>query len=223
MIGVTSRSGATMGLREEKKRETRAGIVSTAVMLFREHGYERTRVQDVAEQLRISEATFFNYFPTKHAVLEAVADDLLDEAVERLRREAAEDTRPVPERLEELVRSFATGFADDRELAALLVAHTRFIQGETEREIRAHALLTSLFASGQRRGEIRSDVGVAALASLFMASILAMVVSWVSDDEPGPGLEARLLDAYRVFAGGAAAAGVDAPLGESSAATTVSA
>ncbi len=196
-----------MGLREEKKRETRASIVTTAVGLFRAQGYERTRVQDVAERLRISEATFFNYFPTKHAVLEAVADERLDEAVEQLRQAATGDGRPALARLEELVRSFAAGFAHDRELAVLLVAHTRFAQGETERESRAHALLTSLLGDGQQRGEIRTDVAAGDLATLVMAFMLAMIVRWVSEDGSGPGLEARVLGAFAVFAAGAASAG----------------
>lgn len=194
-----------MGLREEKKRETRASIVTTAVGLFREQGYERTRVQDVAERLRISEATFFNYFPTKHAVLEAVADERLDEAVEQLRQAATGDGRPALARLEELVRNFAAQFGHDRELAVLLVAHTRFAQGETEREGRAHALLTSLLGDGQQRGEIRTDVAAGDLATLVMAFMLAMIVSWVSEDGSGPGLEERVLGAFAVFAAGAAA------------------
>ena len=67
-----------MGLREEKKEQQRQAILETAVGLFRERGFEQTRVQDVTDRLRISEATFFNYFPTKQSVLEAAAVDLLD-------------------------------------------------------------------------------------------------------------------------------------------------
>ena len=66
-----------MGLREEKKRETRDAIVATALELFRTQGFEGTRIQDIAQRLRISEATFFNYFPTKQSVLAAVADGMI--------------------------------------------------------------------------------------------------------------------------------------------------
>ena len=56
-----------MGLREEKKAEQRRAILDTAAALFRKRGYEETRVRDIVERLRISEVTFFNYFPTKDA------------------------------------------------------------------------------------------------------------------------------------------------------------
>ena len=52
-------------MREEKKQEQRQAIVDMALALFRERGFDETRVQDVTERLGISETTFFNYFPTK--------------------------------------------------------------------------------------------------------------------------------------------------------------
>jgi AcrR family transcriptional regulator len=67
-----------MGLREEKKHELRQQIRSTALTMFGQHGVHRLRVSAIAARLRISEATLFNYFPSKQAIVEeAVADMLL--------------------------------------------------------------------------------------------------------------------------------------------------
>src|SRR5438445_3047370 len=97
-----------MGLPDEKKQQQRRAILDTAIGLFRERGFAATRVQDVTGQLRISEGTFFNYFPSKQAVLEAAAVDLIDRALAQLSHELGDDDqRPVPVRVEELVRSFA--------------------------------------------------------------------------------------------------------------------
>ena len=38
-----------MGLREEKKQATRAAIVETALELFRERGFDDTRIQDITD------------------------------------------------------------------------------------------------------------------------------------------------------------------------------
>ena len=62
-----------MSLREEKKAEQRRAILKTAAALFRKRGYEETRIRDIVERLRISEVTFFNYFPTKDALIMAFA------------------------------------------------------------------------------------------------------------------------------------------------------
>jgi AcrR family transcriptional regulator len=57
------------GLRERKKAKTRAAIRREAMRLFREHGYEETTVEQVAEAAEVSPSTFFRYFPTKEDVV----------------------------------------------------------------------------------------------------------------------------------------------------------
>jgi AcrR family transcriptional regulator len=201
-----------MGLREEKKQEQRAAILGVALELFRAQGFEATRVQDVTERLRISEGTFFNYFPSKAAVLDAAAVDILDRATILLHHDVADHDRAVLERLEELVREFSANFAGDREFAAQLALHTRLGLGR-EREQLTHRFLADLFEEGQRRGEIRADVRPRQLAELFMAVVLVTVSNWLlfpgdeslpDDDDvadEGP-LDEALLQAWVVFRDG---------------------
>src|SRR5258708_12421472 len=56
------------GLRERKKARLRQQIVETALHLFRQRGYENTRIDDIVHTLEISQPTFFRYFPTKAPV-----------------------------------------------------------------------------------------------------------------------------------------------------------
>ena len=151
-----------MGLREEKKQATRAAIVDTALALFREKGFHATRIQDIADRLRISEATFFNYFPTKESVLEAVADDVIEGSIAILDREASDVARPVSERLAGLAAEFADQLDGDPDFVVLLAGNTRYFLGiRTARFERALALLAQLFAEGQSQGEIRDDIAAA--------------------------------------------------------------
>ncbi|MER6511278.1 TetR/AcrR family transcriptional regulator [Nonomuraea sp. NPDC001636] len=55
--------------RERKKRETRQRIVSAAIALFEEQGYEQTTVTQIAAAADVDPKTFFNYFRTKDEVL----------------------------------------------------------------------------------------------------------------------------------------------------------
>ena len=56
---------AETGLRERKKQQTRQLLADTARRLFAERGFENVSVSEIARVADVSEATVFNYFPTK--------------------------------------------------------------------------------------------------------------------------------------------------------------
>ncbi len=56
-------------LRERKKQHTRKTIVSAALELFTEKGYEHTTIADIADAAVVSPRTVSTYFPTKEDIL----------------------------------------------------------------------------------------------------------------------------------------------------------
>src|SRR5947209_5267430 len=75
------------GLRELKKQRTRQLIADTARQLFAERGFEGVPVAEIARAAEVSEATVFNYFPTKedlfYSGLEAFEQELVTSIRER--------------------------------------------------------------------------------------------------------------------------------------------
>jgi AcrR family transcriptional regulator len=195
-----------MGLREEKKQATRAAIVDTALGLFRAKGFHATRIQDITDHLRISEATFFNYFPTKESVLEAVADEVIEGSIAILGREASDLARPVSDRLAGLAAEFAEQLDGDPDFVVLLAGNTRYFLGiRTARFERALALLAQLFAEGQAQGEIRDDIAPAHLAELFLSATFGAIQNWVQAGGQDPPLRERLRLGAMVLIDGCAA------------------
>src|SRR6202158_4330374 len=94
------------GLRERKKARLRQQIVETALRLFRKHGYEKTRVDDIVKILEISQPTFFRYFPSNDAVLRDLGKRGLECIAQRLKSELSTKA-DTAERLHRLYHAMA--------------------------------------------------------------------------------------------------------------------
>ncbi|WP_121745386.1 TetR family transcriptional regulator [Streptomyces sp. E2N166] len=62
---MSEKSAAGGGLRERKKRATRAALTEAAVRLAAEHGAEKVTVEAISAAAGVSVRTFFNYFDTR--------------------------------------------------------------------------------------------------------------------------------------------------------------
>jgi AcrR family transcriptional regulator len=61
----------------QQKSATRRRILDVAARLFRTVGYEATTTRDIALAAEIAAGTLFNYFPTKEAIVAALAEAAL--------------------------------------------------------------------------------------------------------------------------------------------------
>src|SRR3954451_8635544 len=64
-----------MGRREEKKRETRERLQAAAFARFQRHGYDETKIEDIAQDAGVSPRTVYRYFPTKADLVYADTTD----------------------------------------------------------------------------------------------------------------------------------------------------
>ncbi len=69
-----------MSLRDRKKEQTRRTLLKVAGKLFSEKDFDDVLVSDIVESANISQKTFFNYYASKSALLEALLLDWLQEA-----------------------------------------------------------------------------------------------------------------------------------------------
>jgi len=200
-----------MGLREEKKAEQRRAILYTAAALFRKRGYEETRIRDIVERLRISEVTFFNYFPSKDALITEFAVEMLEFSIASVKRELAREDSSVPERIRSLMRQWAISWDSDREYHVLVAMQSRLmtdVKGVLrEKSLELYTQYERLFALGQKRGEIRTDRKPLDLAEMMEGIFTLIAGNWASGwwEKRTDSLEQRFMNAMDVFLEGCAA------------------
>ena len=55
--------------RDRKKQQTRRALVDAAILLFAERGIHGTRIEDITERVDLGKGAFYNYFPSKDALI----------------------------------------------------------------------------------------------------------------------------------------------------------
>src|ERR1700761_8103271 len=155
---------------EHIEPDTRERIPVVAELLFREIGYQKTTVADIAKVLRMSPANVYRFFDSKKAIHEGVARSLMSE-VEDAAQAIASGRGPAASRMRELMttvhRMNTERYVGDSKLHEMVevameeswevcVAH---IQRITE-------TIGAIIADGAASGEFEvSDVPLAALCS----------------------------------------------------------
>ncbi|HEX7882904.1 MAG TPA: TetR/AcrR family transcriptional regulator [Afipia sp.] len=89
-------------LHDDIESEKKACILATAERLFREIGYLKTTVADIAKTLKMSPANIYRFFDSKKAIHEGVARRLMAE-IETEAEAIAAKTTPPAARLRELL------------------------------------------------------------------------------------------------------------------------
>lgn len=76
----------------KKPDERRSDLVACAQKLFYTKGYESTSVRDIVDEAGVAKGTFYYYFDSKQAILEATVDELAAYAVILMRNIVDDET-----------------------------------------------------------------------------------------------------------------------------------
>ncbi|MCO5090407.1 TetR/AcrR family transcriptional regulator [Bosea sp. (in: a-proteobacteria)] len=174
------------------ERDTRQIIVDTAERFFRDIGYQKTTVADIAKSLRMSPANVYRFFESKKAINEAVLERYKREQEEAIAAIAAED-RPAAGRLRDILmishRLNAARFAGHARMQEMVCAAME----ESWDAIIAHierfdAVLRRVVADGIARGEFRPMEPADATGCIRTAMIRFMHPLLITQCEciPGP-------------------------------------
>ncbi len=188
-----------MGRRERRSCETRERIFRAAMNLFRDHGFQKTTVEDITEAADVGKGTFFNYFPTKEHVLGVLGEVQLAKYEKALVLAREQSTRNALSWLyhalpseagssPKMVRSLLTAFLTSeviREFLTVKLAHAR-------------GRLTVMFADAQRQAEIPSHHKPEDLAFRFQQSLFGSMLVWTLQT-PTPPMDGWLDSGFNFF------------------------
>ena len=180
---------------EHVETDTREQILVVAERLFRQIGYQKTTVADIAKELRMSPANVYRFFDSKKAIHEGVARSLMGE-VEDVVNAVATRRGPAASRLRELLTTIHRMNSERYVGDAKLHEMVEIAMEESWEVCMAHMeriteTIGGVIADGAASGEFEAaDVPLAALCActamirFFHPQMIAQSVN-----KPGPSLD----------------------------------
>ena len=169
------------GLRERKRAKTRAEIQAQALRLFREHGYDATTVEHIAEAAEVSESTFYRYFPTKPDVV--LRDEFDPIIVAALNAQPAElsSLQAVRAAFRVVFTQMSAAEADEqRQRTRLMLSVPELRAAMIDQFTQAVQLIAEAIA--ERTGRENSDLAIRTLAGAVVGVAMAVMLA-IADDE----------------------------------------
>ena len=176
------------GRREQAKLERRERIYEAALTLFRSQGYDSTTVDQITRHAGLAKGTFFNYFPTKDAVLRYLGTREIGRLGSTLLTSGNERGTAIG-KLKRLMAVLAESLEADRSLVSLI-----FRNGVTAPDLFAgdaggfslQPVASLLIRQGQFNGEVNRDLDPDGLAAALDALYLQQLVRWCESNRPYP-------------------------------------
>lgn len=176
------------GRREQAKLERRERIYEAALNLFRAQGYESTTVDQITRQAGLAKGTFFNYFPTKDAVLRYLGTREIGRLGSALSANGGSRGTAIG-KLKRLMGALAANLEQDRGLVSLI-----FRKGVTAPDLLAgdaggfslQPVASLLIRQAQYHQEVNRDLDPDGLAAALDALYLQQLVRWCESPQPYP-------------------------------------
>jgi AcrR family transcriptional regulator len=180
---------------QDPQTETRRKIVDIAERLFREIGYQKTTVADIAKALRMSSANVYRFFDSKKSINQAVAERTMGEIEAELSR-IAEGAGPAAERFRKVARTYhrlnAERYTADLRMHEMVAcAMTESWEVVSNHIERVDEIYRRIVADGVAKGEFAvANIDVATrCAHVAMVRFCHPGLIVQCADQPGPSLD----------------------------------
>jgi len=193
-----------MTKRQARAEQTRTGILDAAEEYFAREGFDRTRLEDVANKVGVQRGAVFHYFAGKRALYEAVLARLGQDLMQRL-RDPIVAQGSLPERIEAALLTWIS-FSAERPAFSRIILRLAADGAASERPTIERSLtpfltlLEKTIEEGERQGVLKplvaSPLQLASTLAGATVFLLAAMPAFAATPEPHP-MSPETIETYR--------------------------
>jgi AcrR family transcriptional regulator len=183
-----------MSLKKEQAEQTRQELLSAALKVFCENGFNATRLEDIAREANVTRGALYWHFKNKIDIYLAVFDETFKIVTQNFRRILNYDNMSPIEKIRTVIIDFGKKFVEDdyyRSIGVLQynIEKTREVRAAMGKRVKAkhHAdgsLLVSIIDASKECGEIPEQIDTQLIKQNIMTFIMGMIMGLIDDFKP---------------------------------------
>ena len=178
------------GLREKQKVARKQRILEAATILFKRDGYDKTRIEDIAEVAEVSTGTTYNYYHSKADILIAVVSMEVEEILLAGATIVDSPHASVVGALNTLIALYYEHSLVylDKEMWRMAMAfsiqrpQTPFSKRYTDLDKRIREQVASLIQALQLKGMVKTDIDHSVMAEIIFNNLNMMFIEFAKCD-----------------------------------------
>ncbi|BAI76221.1 hypothetical protein AZL_d03950 (plasmid) [Azospirillum sp. B510] len=178
------------GLRARQKADRNRRILEAATALFRDAGYDSTRIEDIAERVGVSPGTLYNYYENKGDILVAAVSMEVEEVLESGKSIVEAPPKSALDALQALIDLYfdhsLVYFSKEMWRTAMAISiqqpESPFSRRYTELDARLCDQVSTLIQTLQMQGVIIPGIDAVAVGQMVFNNLNMMFIEYVKDD-----------------------------------------
>ena len=176
-----------MKVNEKQRIATRKKIINAAVDVIIEKGIKAASMREIAKLAGIGDATIYNYFSTKEALVYGYYEDRIETAIDQMKKIEGFADYTLQEQLQSLVEGILERFLADREFVQSTFNQVFFGFSQSYARMKPirrqfFDVVKTMFEQAEDRGEIPDIVFGDILHQLFWDYFVTITAYWNKDD-----------------------------------------
>jgi len=188
-----------MKITQEQKEKNREKLLTAFVDLVTAKGVKAATMRDVTRAAGMGEATIYNYFPTKEAMVYAYYQDQFEALITALTQVPDFHTYTFQEQLQTAFETQLSLLIRDREFVgktfkdAFLAMSQDYARVRPVKEVFIR-IVRDIFEAAVEAGEIQDQVFLELMVQFFWEYDVGLVVYWLKDDSESFQATTTLID-----------------------------
>lgn len=201
---MTDTAGRVYGGRSEAERraDRRARLVDAGLQLFGTEGWAAVTIERLCAQASVATRSFYEEFPGRESLIQAVYDDVVRTATEAVVAAVAGSGTSLPTRISAGIAAYVRHVTEDPRRARVAYREVRAVGGLEQHRHAVMVGFAELLEADLPGPVLPHEPARRRVITLALAGAVSEVlVDWVAHPEPRPALEPVCEELSRLFTG----------------------